>query len=105
MINRLINEFGCFVELYSSYMIKKHHDNPHWRTKEQVVELSGGEEELYGLYYLWTQVSEAKQLEICGCTMSQVKFMLDTTSTLGLDDSDETLSRLVKCLNILGVLE
>ena len=46
MINQQIGEFDCFVELYSFYMIKKHHDNPHWRTKEQVIELSGGEEEL-----------------------------------------------------------
>lgn len=104
MINQFIGEFDCFVELYSFHMIRKHHDNPHWRTKEQVIELSGGEEELYGLYCLWTQVSEAKQQEICGCTMTQVKFMLNTVSTLGLEDSDETLSRLVKCLNILGVL-
>lgn len=104
MINQSIGEFDCFVELYSFYMIKKHYDNPYWRTKEQVIELSGGEEELYGLYCLWTQVSEEKQLEICGCTMTQVKFMLNTVSTLKLEDSDETLSRLVKCLDILGVL-
>lgn len=104
MINQTIGEFDCFVELYSFYMIRKHHDNPHWRTKEQVIELSGGEEELYGLYCLWTQVSEAKQLEICGCTMTQVKFMLNAVSTLELEDSDETLSRLVKCLDLLGWL-
>ena len=104
MINQQIGEFDCFVELYSFYMIKKHHDNPHWRTKEQVIELSGGEEELYGLYCLWTQVSEVKQLEICGCTMTQVRFMVDTAKRLELEDSDETLSRIVKCLDILGVL-
>lgn len=104
MINQFIGEFDCFVELYSFYMIRKHHDNPYWRTKEQVIELSGGEEELYGLYCLWTQVSEAKQQEICGCTMTQVRFMVDTTEKLKLEDSDETLSRLVKCLDILGWL-
>ena len=104
MINQFIGEFDCFVELYSFYMIKKHHDNPHWRTKEQVIELSGGENELYGLYCLWTQVSEAKQLEICGCTKTQVRFMVDTTERLKLEDSDETLENLVKCLDILGVL-
>lgn len=104
MINNIIGEFDCFVELYCSYMIQKHHDNPHWRTKEQVIENSAGEEELYGLYCLWTQVSEAKQMEICGCTMTQVKFMLNTISTLGLENSDETLSRLVKCLNLLKCL-
>lgn len=104
MINQQIGEFDCFVELYSFYMIKKHHYNPHWRTKEQVIELSGGEEELYGLYCLWTQVSEAKQMEICGCTMTQVKFMVNTISTLELEDSDETLLRLVKCLDLLGWL-
>ena len=97
MINQFIGEFDCFVELYSFYMIKKHHDNPHWRTKEQVIELSG-------LYCLWTQVSETKQQEICGCTMTQVRFMLNTVSTLELEDSDETLSRLVKCLDLLGFL-
>jgi hypothetical protein len=104
MINQQIGEFDCFVELYSFYMIRKHHDNPHWRTKEQVIELSGGENELYGLYCLWTQVSEAKQLEICGCTMTQVRFMVDAAKRLELEDSDETLSRLVKCLDLLGVL-
>ncbi len=104
MINQQIGEFDCFVELYSFYMIKKHHDNPYWQTKEQVIELSGGENELYGLYCLWTQVSEVKQLEICGCTMTQVRFMVDTAKRLELEDSDETLSRIVKCLDILGVL-
>lgn len=104
MINQFINEFDCFVELYSFYMIRKHHDNPHWRTKEQVIELSGGVNELYGLYCLWTQVSEAKQIEICSCTMTQVRFMVDTAEKFKLEDSDETLSRLVKCLDLLGLL-
>jgi hypothetical protein len=104
MINQQIGEFDCFVELYSFYMKRKHHDNPHWRTKEQVIELSGGVNELYGLYCLWTQVSEAKQMEICRCTMPQVRFMVDAAKRLELEDSDETLSRLVECLDILGVL-
>lgn len=104
MINQFIGEFDCFVELYSFYMIQKHHDNPHWQTKEQVIELSGGVNELYNLYCLWTQVSEAKQREICGCTKPQVQFMVDTAERLKLEDSDETLGKLVKCLNILGVL-
>lgn len=104
MINQFIGEFDCFVELYSFYMKQKHHDNPHWQTKEQVIELSGGVNELYNLYCLWTQVSEVKQREICGCTMTQVKFMLNTVSTLELEDSDETLRRLIKCLDILRVL-
>lgn len=104
MISQFIGEFDCFVELYAHYMCMKHYLNPHWRTKEQVIENSGGEDELYGLYCLWTQVSEAKQREICGCTMTQVKFMLNTISTFELEDSDETLSHLVECLAILNVL-
>lgn len=104
MINQQIGEFDCFVELYSFYMIKKHHDNPHWQTKEQVIELSGGENELYELYCLWTQVSETKQLETCGCTKEHVRFMLETYDRFQLEDSDETLNHLVECLDILGVL-
>ena len=104
MINQFIGEFDCFVELYSFYMIQKHHDNPYWRTKEQVIENSGGVNELYNLYCLWTQVSEAKQMEVCGCTKTQVRFMVDTADKLKLEDSDETLSRLVNCLDLLGWL-
>lgn len=104
MINQFIGEFDCFVELYSFYMIQKHHDNPHWQTKEQVIELSGGVNELYNLYCLWTQVSEEKQMEICGCNRTQVRFMMDTVDKLKLEDSDKTLENLVKCLDILGVL-
>lgn len=104
MINQRIGEFDCFVELYSFYMKWKHHDNPHWSTKEKVIELSGGVEELYNLYCLWTQVSEAKQREICGCTMTQVRFMVDTAEKLELEDSDETLDALVDCLDRLGCL-
>lgn len=104
MINQFIGEFDCFVELYANYMWMKHYPNPHWQTKEQVIELSGGVEELYGIYCLWTQVSETKQREICGCTMTQVRFMVDTAEKFKLEDSDETLSHLVECLAILNVL-
>ena len=104
MINQFIGEFDCFVELYAHYMRMKHYPNPHWQTKEQVIELSGGVDEHYGLYCLWTQVSEAKQQEICGCTMTQVRFMVDTAEKFKLEDSDETLSHLVECLAILNVL-
>ena len=104
MINQFIGEFDCFVELYAHYMRMKHYPNPHWRTKEQVIELSGGVNELYNLYCLWTQVSEVKQQEICGCAMTQVRFMVDTAEKFKLEDSDETLSHLVECLAILNVL-
>ena len=104
MISQSIGEFDCFVELYVHYIRMEHYPNPHWRTKEQVIELSGGEEELYELYCLWTQVSEAKQQEICGCTMTQVRFMVDTVEKFKLEDSDETLSHLVECLAMLNVL-
>jgi len=36
--------------------------------------------------------------------MTQVKFMVNTVSTLELENSDETLSRLVDCLDLLGWL-
>lgn len=104
MIFQFFGKFDCFVELYSFYMKQKHPANPHWQTKEQVIELSGGLNELYNLYNLWTQVSEVKQLEICGCTMTQVRFMVDTAKLFELEASDKTLSQLVKCLDELGVL-
>lgn len=104
MICRFIGEFDCFVELYSHHMQTKHHSNPHWQTKEQIIELSGGADQLYELYCLWTEASEAKQKEICGCTRKQAKFMLDTAEKFDLEDSDETLKHLVDCLIILNIL-
>lgn len=104
MINQSIGEFDCFVELYAHHMRMKHYPNPYWKTKEQVIENSGGVNELYGLYCLWTQASKARQQEVCGCTMTQVRFMVDTAKKFKLEDSDETLSNLVKYIILLNVL-
>ena len=102
--NHQIGEFDCFVELYSHYMIFKHYPNPYWATKDQVIELSGGPDELYGLYCLWTEVSPEKQMEVCGCTRKQARWMLYTIEAFELEDNDETLNHLVQALVTLNIL-
>lgn len=102
--NHQIGEFDCFVELYSRHQIWKHYPNPHWQTKDQVIELSGGIEQLYSIYCLWTEVSIQRQHEMCWCTREQTQWMLHTIATFNLEDNDETLSHLAESLARLGVL-
>ena len=104
LFNQQIGEFDCFAKLYLRYQMRRHGDNPHWSTEEQCVELLGGVDEVYNIYALWKQVSISKQLEVCGCTIDQVRFMTHTVDLFMLESSEETLEHLVQCLDILGVL-
>ena len=102
--NQFIGEFDCFITLYLKWQMFRHYPNLYWNTPEKCIENLGGVDQIYNTYALWKQVSTTKQLETCGCTIDQVRFMLETYDRFELEDSDETLNHLVTCLDILGVL-
>ena len=103
-INQQIGEFDRFITLYLHEIMFRHHPSIVWNTEEKCVKLLGGVKQIYDTYVLWKQSPKKHQLAVCGCTPDHVRFMLEAYEKLGLKDSDETLQRLVDCLDILGAL-
>lgn len=56
-----MTKFEAFVDLYVDELRKRHSDNPHWKTREDIIENCGGEDELKTLYGLWLWASFEKQ--------------------------------------------
>lgn len=67
-----MKQFDAFVDLYVDWQRKRHENNPHWETREDIIENCGGESQLEGLYNLWTWASPEKQKETCGFTYDDI---------------------------------
>lgn len=63
-----MTKFEAFVDLYVDELRKRHSDNPHWQTREDIIEMCGGEDELGIIYDLWLLASPEKQKQVCGFT-------------------------------------